>query len=309
MVDRGETVPAPSRASAAEWRDAARSRAGTPRGRAADLRARARLWGSLGTLTVLALAALIVPALFDGEGLVRYASIRLPPSPAHPFGTDTAGRDLLVRSLAGLRISLLVAAVSALVSTVLGSAVGAVAGALGGWGDRLLMRAVDTVNAVPHLLLGIVIVALYRGSLLAVMLSIALTHWATVARIVRSEVLSLRQRPYIDAAISGGASRWRVLHRHLLPAIVPQAALSAVLLIPHAVFHETTLSFLGLGLPPHMASIGTILGDGRAAVLLGAWWIILFPSLLLVATTLALSGIAASWRDRVVPRRRSELAL
>lgn len=291
------------------WRDAGRRRAGTTRGRARESRARARWWGSIGVLGVLVLAALAVPAVLGGDDLVRYDSIRLPPGAAHPFGTDTAGRDLFARSLAGLRVSLLVAAVSAVLSTVLGTLVGATAGALGGWTDRLLMRAVDTVNAVPHLLLGIVIVALYRGSVVAVVLSIALTHWTTVARIVRSRVLSLRQRPYVDAAISGGASRWRVLRRHLLPAVIPQAALSAVLLIPHAVWHETALSFLGLGLPAHMASIGNILGDGRAAVLLGAWWIVVFPSVLLVATTLAVSGIAATWRDTVVPRRRSELAL
>lgn len=291
------------------WRSASRQRAGTPRGRATDARARVRLWGSLGTLAVLVLASVMVPLLAHGGDLVRYDAIRQSPSVIAPFGTDSGGRDLFARSLAGLRVSLLVALICAVVSTVLGSVIGAVAGAIGGWTDRVLMRLVDAINSVPHLLLGIVIVALYRGSLLAVILSIALTHWTTVARIVRSEVLSLRNRPYIDAAISGGSSRWRVLHRHMLPAIVPQAALSAVLLVPHAVWHETALSFLGLGLPPHLASIGNILGDGREAVLLGAWWIVLFPSLLLVITTLAISGLAATWRDRVVPRRRSELAL
>lgn len=285
----------------AQWRPAGRTRT-------ARAHPRARYWGALVTLVVLVVAAFAVPVLFGSES-VRYDSVRLAPSPAHPFGTDSGGRDLFVQSLTGLRVSLLVAGTSAAVSTVLGSLVGAVAGALGGWPDRLLMRLVDTVNSVPHLLLGIVIVALYRGSLGAVVLSIALTHWTTVARIVRSEVLSLRSRPYVEAAIAGGSSRWRILVRHLLPAIVPQAALSAVLLVPHAVWHETALSFLGLGLPPHLASIGTILGAGREAVLLGAWWIVLFPSLLLVATTLAVSGLAATWRDRVVPRRRSELAL
>ncbi|MGW3467864.1 ABC transporter permease [Saccharopolyspora sp. NPDC000995] len=287
--------------SVGPWRFAGRKRAGAAR-------TRARLWVSMSGLAALALAAIAVPALFGSES-VRYDSIRLAPGPAHLFGTDSGGRDLFVQSLSGLRISLLVAGFSAVVSTVLGSLVGAVAGGVGGWPDRLLMRLVDTINSVPHLLLGIVIVALYRGSLVAVILSIALTHWTTVARIVRSEVLSLRQRPYIDAAIAGGSSRWRILLRHLLPAIVPQAALSAVLLVPHAVWHETALSFLGLGLPPHLASIGNILGDGREAVLLDAWWIVLFPSVLLVATTLAVSGLAATWRDRVVPRRRSELAL
>lgn len=292
------------------WRSAARVRPGTPRGRGAAGRARARLLVGAGLLVVLAACSVLVPWLGGlDERAVDYTAIRLPPSPAHPFGTDSQGRDLLLRSAAGLRVSLLVAAVCAVVSTVLGALVGAASGVLGGWPDRLLMRVVDTVNAVPHLLLGIVVVALYRGSIAAVIASIALTHWTGVARIVRAEVLSLRDRPFVDAAISGGASRGRVLRRHLLPAIVPQAALSTVLLLPHAVWHETALSFLGLGLPPHLASIGTILGEGRAAVLLGAWWIVTFPALLLVATALAVAGIAAWWRDRALPRRRSELGL
>ncbi|MHA6629582.1 ABC transporter permease [Pseudonocardia sichuanensis] len=291
------------------WRSAARPRAGTPRGRAAG-RARARLVAGAGLLVLLAAASVLVPWLGGlDQRLVDYTAVRLPPSPAHPFGTDAQGRDLLLRSFAGLQVSLLVAAACAVVSTVLGALFGAASGVLGGWPDRLLMRVVDTVNAVPHLLLGIVIVALYRGSVLAVIASIALTHWTSVARIVRSEVLSLRERPFIDAAISGGASRGRVLRRHLLPAIVPQAALSTVLLLPHAVWHETALSFLGLGLPPHLASIGNILGEGRAAVLLGSWWIVTFPAVLLVASALAVAGIAAWWRDRALPRRRSELGL
>ncbi|NHD17093.1 MULTISPECIES: ABC transporter permease [Actinopolyspora] len=290
-----------------EWRSAARTRAGTVRGGTGRVRLRAR--ASVVVLVSLVLAAVLVPLLSPAQGLVDYTSVRTPPGLDHPFGTDTSGRDLFARAWAGLRVSLLVAAVSTLVSTVLGSAVGAVAGSFGGWVDRLLMRLVDAINSVPHLLLGIVIVALYRGTVLAVVLSIGLTHWATVARVVRSEVLGLRNRPYIDAAISAGAGRWWVLRKHVLPAVVPQAVLSAVLLVPHAVFHETALSFLGLGLPPHLASIGNILGDGRAAVLLGAWWIVVFPALLLVATTLAVSGIAAGWRDRAVPTRRSELSL
>lgn|SRR5690606_166778 len=290
------------------WRPAGSTRTGIRFVASGERREQFRLWGSIALLGALVCAAIVVPAVV-GDQPVRYDSVRLAPGSAHPFGTDSAGRDLLVRCLAGLRVSLVVALVSAVTSTALGSVVGAVSGALGGWPDRLVMRLVDAINSIPHLLLGIVIVALYRGSLLAVVLSIALTHWTAVARIVRAEVLSLRQRPYVDAAVNAGASRWWVLRRHLLPAVVPQAALSAVLLVPHAVWHETSLSFLGLGLPPHLASIGTVLGEGREAVLLGAWWIVLFPSLLLLVTTLAVAGLAASWRDRMIPRRRSELSL
>jgi peptide/nickel transport system permease protein len=306
----GEEDRAAVVAAVPRWRSAARPRPGTPRGRVAAGRARSRLLVGGGLLVVLVAASVLIPWLGGlDQRLVDYEAVRLPPSATHPFGTDAQGRDLLLRSFAGLRVSLLVAAVCAVISTVLGALIGAASGVLGGWPDRLLMRVVDTLNAVPHLLLGIVIVALYRGSVLAVIASIALTHWTSVARIVRAEVLSLRERPFVDAAISGGASRMRVLRRHLLPAIVPQAALSTVLLLPHAVWHETALSFLGLGLPPHLASLGNILGEGRSAVLLGSWWVVTFPALLLVASALAVAGIAAWWRDRSLPRRRSELGL
>lgn len=294
----------------APWRPAGRRRPGSVRGSRSLWRGRARLVWGVGGLVVLTLAAVLVPWLGGlDEGLVDYTAIRQPPSLAHPFGTDSVGRDVALRAFAGLGISLLVAASCAVIATVIGTLFGATSGLLGGWMDRVLMRVVDGVNAVPHLMLGIVIVALYRGSVLAVIASIGLTHWTTVARVVRSEVLSLRERPFMDAAVSGGASRWRALRRHLLPAVVPPAVLSAVLILPHAVWHETALSFLGLGLPPHLASIGNILAEGRQAVLLGSWWIVVFPSALLAATTLAVAGIAAWWRDRTLPRRRSELAL
>lgn len=292
---------------APRWTSAWRQRAGTRRGNA---RVWHRQYGAPLLLLVLVAGAALIPMLSNAVATgVDYSSVLHAPSFNNPFGTDNTGRDLLTRAFAGLRVSLLVAVLCAALSTVLGALFGTIAGAFGGWTDRLLMRLVDTFNAVPHLLLGIVIVAMYRGSLLAVVASIGLTHWTSVARIVRAEVLSLRSRPFIDAAIATGASRWQVIRHHLLPAVVPQAALSAVLLVPHAVWHETALSFLGLGLPAHMASIGNILGDGREAVLLGAWWVVLFPSLLLVLATLGVSGIAATWRDKVIPKRRSELTL
>ncbi|HWN28426.1 MAG TPA: ABC transporter permease [Actinomycetospora sp.] len=304
-----DTRPAPV-PEETPWRAAGRRRPGSVRGTRSLRGGRARLVWGVGGLVALTLAAVLVPWLGGlDEGLVDYTAIRQPPSLAHPFGTDGVGRDVALRAFKGLGISLLVAASCAVISTVIGTLFGAVSGLLGGWPDRVLMRFVDGVNAVPHLVLGIVIVAFYRGSVLAVIASIGLTHWTTVARVVRAEVLSLRDRPFVDAAISGGASRWRVLRRHLLPAVVPPAVLSAVLILPHAVWHETALSFLGLGLPPHLASIGNILAEGRQAVLLGSWWIVVFPSVLLAATTLAVAGIAAWWRDRSLPRRRSELAL
>jgi len=256
------------------------------------------------------LACLLAPVLWPlDESAVDLARTRLAPAWAHPAGTDDLGRDVAHRSLYGLRVSLLVGAVAALVATVIGGLVGAVAGTLGGWVDRVLMRVVDTIAALPHLLLGIFIVAMLRPSLGAVILSIGLTHWLSTARIVRSELLSLRTRPFIDAAISGGASRPRVILRHLLPHVLPRLALATTLMVPHAVWHETALSFLGLGLPPHLASIGNMINDGQRSLLTGAWWASIVPGLLLVLVTLALAALTGRWRDRLDPRVRAELNL
>ncbi|MFE5298919.1 ABC transporter permease, partial [Streptomyces sp. NPDC056632] len=203
----------------------------------------------------------------------------------------------------------LVGRVPALGATVRGTGAGGAGGGPGGRPDRFVMRIVDGFSSVPHLLLGIFLVAVFRPGVWPVIVSVALTHWLSTARIVRSEVLSLRSRPFVDAAISGGSSRWRIAVRHLLPAVLPQAGLAAVLMVPHAMWHESALSFLGLGLPSHQASLGNLVQNARSSLLAGAWWPTLFPGLLLIVPTLALAGLAGVWRDRLNPRRRSELML
>lgn len=287
------------------WRPVPHSRltaAGPPRS------SRRRSVMSTTVLAVVALAVVIVPLVVDlDQQYVDLAIANRPPSFAHLFGTDELGRDVLLRCVYALRVSLTVGVVAAVISAVAGTAVGALAGSIGGWFDRILMRLVDAVASVPHLLLGIVIVAILRPSLTAVIISIALTHWLTAARIVRSEVLSLRARPFIDAAIVGGASRSRVLMKHLLPNVAPQVLLATTLMVPHAVWHETALSFLGLGLPPHAASIGNMINDAQRSLLSGGWWMSLAPGALLIITTLAVSGLSGVWRDRLNPKRRTEL--
>ncbi|MFD3483172.1 ABC transporter permease [Streptomyces sp. NPDC058665] len=261
-------------------------------------------------VAAVALAVLVVPPVVQLDQQAVDLALKLqPPSLAHPFGTDDVGRDLLLRCVYGLRVSLLVGLVAALVATVIGTAVGAAAAAFGGWTDRIVMRLVDTFSSVPHLLLGIFIVAMFRPGVWPVIVSVALTHWLSTARIVRSEVLSLRSRPYVDAAVSGGSSRWRITVRHLLPGVLPQAGLAAVLMVPHAMWHESALSFLGLGLPSHQASLGNLVQTARGSLLAGDWWPTLFPGLFLIVPTLAIAGLAGVWRERINPRRRSELML
>ncbi|MFI7082833.1 ABC transporter permease [Streptomyces anulatus] len=271
---------------------------------------RVRIVTSATIVVAVLLAVLVVPPLAQlDQQAVDLANKLEPPSWAHPFGTDDVGRDLLLRCVYGLRVSLLVGLVAALTATVIGTAIGALAGAFGGWTDRVVMRVVDALSSVPHLLLGIFIVAMFRPGVWPVIISVALTHWLSTARIVRSEVLSLRSRPFIDAAVSGGASRTRVIVRHLLPGVLPQAGLAAVLMVPHAMWHESALSFLGLGLPAHQASLGNLVQSARGSLLAGDWWPTLFPGLFLIIPTLALAGLAGAWRDRINPRRKSELML
>ncbi|MFI9385966.1 ABC transporter permease [Kutzneria sp. NPDC052558] len=269
-----------------------------------------KFWSSLTVVVCVVVAAILVPAVAGlDQRAVDLDAVLQQPNWAHPFGTDALGHDVLLRCVYGMRVSLLVGLAAGVVSSVLGTAAGALAGGWGGRVDQVVGRIIDGASAVPQLLLGILLVALFRPSVTAVIVSVALTHWMVAARIVRAELMSLRARPFIDAAISGGAGRIRVLSRHLLPAVLPHAALATTLMVPHAIWHESALSFLGLGLPPHLASLGTMMADGQRALFSGAWWVSLVPGLFILIPTLAVAGLVGTFRDRIAQRQRvSELA-
>ena len=257
---------------------------------------RSRFWAGAGLVAVVSYAVL-VPVLIPGHYLeADLSQARLAPGALHWFGTDSAGHDLFVRVALGLRVSLVVAGCCAVISTVLGVGIGALSAVWGGKVDAVLMRVTDAVNALPQLLLGIAIVAFYPGSLVAIVTSIALVHWCPVARVVRSISLSTREMEYVDAAYLSGASRWQVLHRHLLPAVAGQMKVSVALLFPHAIWHESTLSFLGLGISPDRPSLGTLLEIARSEVLIGCWWSLVFPAGALVGLSLLIFWWAGSWQ-------------
>jgi len=266
--------------------------------------------GVLVVLVVLAVGAGVIRPLDDRS--VDLDAVLVAPSLAHPMGTDESGRDLMAMVLAGMRISFVVSLAAAAVALVVGGALGLLAGAAGGTVDALVMRFVDFLASQNHFLFGILLVVLFRpilGSLGAVVLAVGLTHWPTLARIVRGELLSLRERPFVAAAVGGGASRVGLARRHYLPHMVPPALLGFVLLFPHAIFHESALSFLGLGLPPHQASLGNIIGDSQRSLLAGGWWTSLFPGLFILLAVVAVGTVGEYLRDRSQPRWRSELEL
>ncbi|UQE73660.1 ABC transporter permease [Gordonia sp. PP30] len=240
------------------------------------------------TLIAVVLLTVIVPAA-AGDQAPDFARALLPPGNGGLAGTDHSGYDLAIRTAEGLRISLLIAAACAVLSTAIGLIVGLSAATIGGWFDALSMRLVDGVNALPHLVVGLVIAAMWRGAPLAIIASIALTHWPAVARVVRAELLGSRSAGWIESARLAGAGRYFVARHHLLPAVTGQALVAMIVLLPHAIWHETVLSFLGVGLSPDRASLGTLLGDARGDVLTGAWWTLVVPGLALIVTALAVT--------------------
>ncbi|MFC0249500.1 ABC transporter permease [Citricoccus parietis] len=248
-------------------------------------------------LCVLVVYAVAVPMVFPVDpNLVDYQTGAQGPSAAHPFGTDVAGRDLFLRSAAGLRVSLLAALAGAAGAVVIGTVVGASCAVIGGGVGRWCLRGVDALNAVPHLLLGIVVASFFRGSLLAIVMVVMLTHWTQTARMVRSEILSLRQQDQFRAAVSQGFTRAQLIRHVGLPRVLGHLGVASGLLVPHAVWHESTLTFLGLGMPPHLPSLGSLLQFGQESLLSGSWWSLAVPAGLLVLTTVSLAGL---FRSRV----------
>lgn len=268
-------------------------------GRVAGLRAA----GGVMLVAVVAFALVwpaIAPADMASSG---YLSADLPPTWAHPMGTDGLGHDLSVRVAQALRVSLAVAAGAAVLAGVLGVAVGAGAAACGGRVDAALMRCTDAVAAVPHLLATVVVVALFRGSLAAIVVALALTHWPAVARVVRAEAQQIMASQYVAASRVAGASPLQLARWHVLPAVVGQAGLAMVLMIPHAVWHESTLSFLGIGMPPERPSLGTLVALSQSGLLLGRWWPLAFPTAALIAVTVAVALLGPGTPGRGWVRR------
>lgn len=250
---------------------------------------------------VLALVCAAGLMLADDAVVTDFAAKNIAPSITHPFGTDWMGRDMLSRTIAGLSASIVVGFISASVSSVVALAL-ACAAALGGRrADAVVTWLIDLVMGVPHLVLLILIsYALGRGAV-GVMVGVACTHWTSLARLLRAEIMQVKQRAYVACARQLGVSAPRAAWRHILPAVLPQYLVGLVLLFPHAILHEASITFLGFGLSPESPAIGVILSEAMGHLSGGDWWLAVFPGAVLLLVVLLFDRVGTGLK-RLVTR-------
>ena len=258
-------------------------------------------------LGVMALLVLALPGVLpftyeqtDWDNIAAAPSL----SSGHLFGTDSLGRDLLVRVLWGGRVSLLVALVATAVSLAIGIAYGAVAGYVGGRVDQLMMRIVDILYALPFMFLVILLMVLFGRNIVLIFIAIGAINWLDMARIVRGQTLSLKNREFVEAARAGGVSTARIIRRHIVPNLLGVVVVYVTLTIPHVILVESFLSFLGLGVQEPMTSWGALVSEGSQE-LETSWWMIVFPSLFLAITLFCFNFLGDGLRDALDPRDRS----
>lgn len=236
------------------------------------------------TLTFSLLLAVVLGGLLLGsENLVTDFSIKnQPPSLSNLFGTDWLGRDMFTRTIKGLNISLAVGMLASAVSAVIALFLGICAATLGKKIDTAVTWLIDLFLGVPHLVIIILIAFALGGGMRGVIVGVALTHWPSLARVIRAEVMQLRSADYIQIARQMGKSPWWIATRHLLPHLAPQFFVGLILLFPHAILHEAGISFLGFGLSPESPAIGIILSESMRYLSTGMWWLAFFPGLALL---------------------------
>lgn len=260
------------------------------------------VWAGAAVIAVILALAVFAPLIATHDpAAISPGSVLVPPSRAHIFGTDTLGRDIFSRIVYGSRISLAIGFIAVGIAVAIGVFFGSVAGYYGGRVDTVIMRFVDIMLCFPTFFLILAVIAVLEPSMVNIMVVIGATGWMGVARLVRAEVLTLKEREYVSAARVMGASDAWIIVRHLIPNAIGPVLVSATLGIGGAILVESALSFLGIGVQPPVPSWGNILMDGKSTLGV-AWWVTVFPGLFILVTVLAYNILGEGLRDILEPR-------
>ncbi|MFP9062204.1 ABC transporter permease [Natrialbaceae archaeon A-chndr2] len=259
------------------------------------------MWMIIGIVLIAVFADFIAP--YDPTAADYSASV-VGPSLEHPFGTDLTGRDILSRVIHGTRISLLVGIVAVSMAVILGVTIGSIAGFRGGYTDEILMRGVDVMISFPSLILALAIVGAVGANLQNIIIVIAIVYTPQYARLIRGDVLSVKEEEFVEAARGTGLSELKILRKHVIPNAFTPVFVQATFHVATAIIFEASLSFLGLGVQPPTATWGVLIADGRQYLPEG-WWISTFPGLAIMFTVLAFNIFGDGLRDEIDPQSQT----
>ncbi len=273
--------------------------------------ARRRLLRNRAAVASMVVLALLVVAAIVGPHLTAYRYDEInkddvwlgPLVHGHLIGTDSLGRDLLARLLMGLRVSLAIGLVATFVSLVIGVIWGAVAGFVGGRLDEAMMRFVDVLYSLPFIFFVILLMVTFGSNIILIFVAIGAVEWLTMSRIVRGQTLTLKHKEFVEAARAAGVTQGGIIFRHIVPNLLGPVVVYVTLTIPAVILAESFLSFLGLGVQPPMASLGTLIANGAQDMEL-APWLLIFPSLVMVVTLMSFNFIGDGLRDAIDPKDR-----
>jgi peptide/nickel transport system permease protein len=256
---------------------------------------------------VLLVAVVVAGQLLSGAASqTDFTSKFLAPCLSHPFGTDAMGRDMLARTLAGLSTSILIGLFAAVCSSLVALALGMLAALGGPKADAVVCWLIDLMMGIPHIVLLILISYSLGKGCVGVTVGLALTHWPSLTRVIRAEILQCRESDFVAVARRLGVPGARIALTHMLPYVLPQYVVGLVLMFPHVILHEAAVTFLGFGLPPESASIGVILSESMSYLSAGMWWLAVLPGLALVATVVVFDLAGEALRRIVDPASAQE---
>lgn len=257
--------------------------------------------------TIFLLTIVISGVVLDPERIATNLNTRnLSPSLSHLFGTDWLGRDMFTRTVMGLSLSIGVGLLGAIGSTTIAVLFGMSAATMGKTADRVISWLIDLFLSVPHLVTLILIAFTLGGGFKGIVIGLMLTHWPSLARVIRAEVMQIRSAEYVQISQQMGKSRWWIAMHHIFPHIIPQIIIGFMLLFPHVILHEAAVTFLGLGLSPHEPAIGIILSESMKYLSSGMWWLAFFPGFCLLIIVRIFDTIGENLRTLIDPTKSHE---